>query len=95
MYKWTWPSEGPPKLKKPLHFQLNSFLSIRVVGKYDVQLQFKSNEEVVKLNVGQVPPEVAEAEIYVDPTVRVFNISNHKLSAFTNNLFSCKLIYTI
>jgi len=68
MHKWNWP-EGGGKLRKPLNFQLNPELGVRVLGKFDATLNFKSNQEEFELPVGPVTPETLGDVITEFPTV--------------------------
>ena len=72
MYKWNWPEDKGGKLRKPLNFQLNQELGVRVVGKHNTTLSFKSDQKVVELPVGPVDPEALRDTITEFPTVRVY-----------------------
>lgn len=69
MYRWTWPAEGPKKLKKSLKFHLNAEMQVKVVGKSEVYLKFESSKEQIKLPVGQLPDEQMPENPEFDPAV--------------------------
>ena len=70
MYKWKWP-EGTGKLRKPLNFQLNPEMGVRVLGKHETILHFKSNEDNFDLRVGPAAPETIEDAVTEIPTVGI------------------------
>ena len=64
VYKWKWP-EGDGFLKKPLNFEMNTELSVRVTGKNQTVLKFKADGNTLSFPVGPVesavlPPDVPE-----------------------------------